>query len=271
MAKNEVAELDETENKLPSLITEPPSEIAEMLEEHVGKGLSQAAEDNLVPLIYVLQGLSPQVQKRNPAYIEGAEPGCFWLRNAPEPIVPGDTGLLVQSCFWHKDLVEWRPRDSGGGFIGRHAVMPDDAERFEDTKNKNRVRYIRPNGNEVIETRNHVVRVHTRNGAMPFIFPFSSTGHTTSRSWMQLMNSFISPKSNKPYFSGSRLYRLTTQEKTNPLGTWFAVMVKDEGWVKTKADLDAAVQLEKAFASGTKQGETPMSPGASGEEGAPPF
>jgi len=238
-----------------------PAELAGMMKADKGKGVSTDQSDNLVPLIYILQDLSSATKKRDPAYIEGAEAGKFWLRNAPEPIVSGEEGLLVQPCFFTKDFVEWRPRADGGGFIGRHAEMPDDVTEVRDPKNKNKVTYVRKNGNEVIETRSHVVRVFTKNGVVPYVLPFSSTGHTTSRTWMFMMNGH----EGAPSFS--RKYRLTTREKTNAAGTWFGVDVKDEGWV-TPEEYMAGRTLYEAFASGDKQAEAPVEkdPNAVGDD-----
>lgn len=231
--------------------TSDPGPLADLMKEDVGKGLSQAQEDNLVPLIYVLQALSPQVSTRNNAYLEGAEPGMFWMRNAAEPLVDGEEGIVVQPCYFTKAWNEWVPRAKGGGFIARHADCPKDAEQVEDQNNPNKIKFMRPNGNEVIETRNHVIRVLTKSGhAVPFILPFSSTGHTTSRQWMTMMNDY----GGAPSFA--RKYRLKTRERSNAAGTWFAIDVKDEGWV-TPEEYLAGRKLHDQFVEGTKVAEAP--------------
>src|SRR3972149_2403505 len=73
-------------------------EMAAMMKADAGQGISTAPEDNLVPLIYVLQATSPAVKKGDPSRIDGAEAGDFWLRNSSEPIVRGEDGLLFQPC-----------------------------------------------------------------------------------------------------------------------------------------------------------------------------
>ncbi len=251
----------------------PPAELQEMMREDKGKGVSTSASDNLVPLIYVLQALSPQVNRRNPSFIEGAEPGSFWLRNAPTEIIGGDPeaggGMIAQSCLFYKDWIEWKPRDSGGGFIARHAPLTGDREdecpvsdavRTEDPNNKNKIRFLRPNGNEVIHTRNHVCRIFTRDGILPYIIPFSSTGHTTSRGWMQLMNTISAG------VSFAAKYRLTTRERTNASGTWFAVDVKFDSWCSPEEYKDGK-RLYEAFASGEKQAEAPVAAASGGGGG----
>ncbi len=259
----------------PTSVAEPPEWLKQKMKEDKGKGVSTDTADNLVPLIYVLQALSPQVNRRNPAFIEGAEPGAFWLRNAPVEIIPGDPesdngGMIAQSCYYFHDWIEWKPRDAGGGFIARHAPLSGDrkeecpvgdAVRTEDPQNNKRVRYLRPNGNEVIHTRNHVVNIYTPQGVLPYIIPFSSTGHTTSRAWMQLMNTM----SGGVGFAAK--YKLTTRERTNPAGTWFAVDVKFHDWC-SEAEYAAGLRLNEAFASGEKQAEAPVAAAAAEGGGA---
>src|ERR1700744_6508473 len=77
-----------------------PSFMSAKVHADAGKGVSTASEDNIVPLIYVLQSGSPQVKKNNPDYIEGAGEGDLWLRNAPTPIIDGLKGILVQPCYF---------------------------------------------------------------------------------------------------------------------------------------------------------------------------
>ena len=233
-----------------------PATLVERMQIDAGKGVSTAQEDNLVPLIYVLQALSPQVNKRNSEYLEGAEPGAIWLRNSPTPIVNGDEGIIFQPCHFSKDWVEWVPRDAGGGFVGRHPACPADAKRQEDPKNPNKVKFVRPNGNEVMETRYHVGFVVTANGPLPYVIPMSSSGHTASKQWMFMMNSKLLAN-NKKAASFAYLYRLKTKQRTNALGTWFTWDISDEGMVQTVDEYDRGCTLYEAFASGAKQVEAP--------------
>src|SRR4249920_1685670 len=101
-----------------------PDFIKDQAKAHVGKGSSTDQADNIIPLIYVLQGLSPQVNSRNDAYIKDAQAGDIWLRNAPKEIVKGTDGFRFQPVAFRKEWVEWVPRDDGGG---RRGTFPFDA------------------------------------------------------------------------------------------------------------------------------------------------
>lgn len=231
----------------------PPAALASLAKKDAGKGVSTAQEDNLIPLIYVLQAQSPQVNKRNAgSYIAGAEAGSIWLRNFSDPIVAGEEGFLFQPCHFSKDWVEWIPRDNGGGFVGRHAELPKDAKKVSDPKNPSKVRYVRKNGNEIIETRYHVGNVITaKYGAVPYVIPLTSSGHTVSRDWMFRMNSKQLPTGDKAP-SWMCLYRLRTKERTNAAGTWFTWDISDEGWVQSEEDYLRGASLHEAVTSGAK-------------------
>lgn len=241
-----------------------------------GKGTSQKAEDNIVPLIYVLQTNSPQVNKRGDAYIEGAEPGDFWLRHAPQPIVKGTEGLIFVPCYWWKDLVEWVPRDAGGGFVGRHAyevngkgdvLLPPGAKEDRDPKNPQRVQYFMENGNELVLTANHAGFVILPDGRwLPYVLPLKSTGLTVSRQWMFSMNSKRT-RDGRVLPSFSHRYKLLSRHRKNKEGEWFTVEVQDAGMLanEDKPLYLEARNLEGAFASGAKVAEAEVTAG--GESG----
>lgn len=249
-----------------------PAELADEMLKDAGRGLSTAQEDNIVPLIYILQSGSPQAKPKDPEYIEGAEAGFIWLRNAQQPLVDGQTGILFQLCSVSKSLNEWRPRNSGGGFVGRHDDMPEDARQVEDPQNPNRLRWLRRNGNEIMDTWSHAGFVlKADGGALPYIIPMSSTGISVSRQWMTLMNSKFLPGTSKtaPIWAG--LYRLRTKERSNPAGSWYTWSVQDAGWVRTTDEYNRGKALHEAFAKGEKVAEAPIDGRAKGDDDEIPF
>ncbi len=190
----------------------PPAHLAEFAAQDAGLGVSTSAEDNLVPLLYVLQPLSPQVDRRSPQYIEGAEAGDIYLRNAP----PGmeiikanaenaraagvaDFGILAQPCHFYRDVAEWVPRDEGGGggkgFVARHEV-----ERAKEVAGAKpgvdrKTGKVDPNAwttadgeHDLVENRNHAVLLHHGGRVLPYLIPLNSTGHSVSRAWMSKIN-----------------------------------------------------------------------------------
>lgn len=206
-------------------------------------GLSKDQADNLVPLIYLLQPLSPQVMRGDPSRIEGAEPGDIWLRNSENPIVKSEKGMLFQPCYFYKDIVEWIP--NRGGYVGRHDIdclansatnkpwsgtLSDVKEIVNDEKPNAPPRYIRSsNNNEVVETRYFVGYVYPETGQpLPFIIPLSSTGHSFGKQWMFLQNSQTLPDGRPIDKSWIVLYRIKTSMKTNTEGSWYMYTVQKE-------------------------------------------
>lgn len=232
-----------------------PAELFDVALEDAGKGISTAQEDNMVPLVYVLQALSPQCNRRNGAYVEGAEPGAIFLKNAPSPVINGEEGILFQPCAFFKKWVEWVPRESGGGIVASHDSLPGDAKKVTDAKNPAKIRYVRDNGNDLIETRYHAGFVLTKdNGPLPYVIPMTSSGHTVSRNWMFMMGS--KQLSGKRMPSWASLYKLTTVERSNAAGTWFQFKVTDAGWVNTRDEYERGKKLFEAFEAGEKNVST---------------
>jgi hypothetical protein len=193
-----------------------------MLEETKGQGISKAQEDNLVPLITIFQSNSKPVNRQGGAYIEGAEPGFFWLRGATPPIINGAEGFVFEPCYFYKDFAEWIPRDQGGGLVGMHRTLPPDAQELRDEHNPNKVRWKLPNGHEVLERRNHLGFIVREDGTVaPYALPMTSTLHSVSRSWMTTMSNRVVDGINPPSFAF--LYRVRTRQRSNAKGTWFTV------------------------------------------------
>lgn len=232
-----------------------PAFLAEAASADAGKGVSTAAEDNLVPLIYILQAQSPQSQKRNPDYVEGGESGAIWLRNSGRPAINGEVGILFQPSYFYKNWAEWILRSDGGGFAGVHDERPADAEEkpMIDDKGQvdpDRTRWIRPNGHEVIETRYHVGNVYLPDGTvMPFVIPMAGSAHTASRAWMFLMGSKTLPGGARAP-SWAALYRLKTKLRSNKKGEWMTWDITDAGWVQSVDDYKRGAILHESFAAG---------------------
>jgi hypothetical protein len=255
------------------------TEFAQALGAHAsGQGLSQAADDNLVPLMYILQKLSPQVEPKKAEYIDGAKVGQIWLKQTgvfDADISEQADGLIVQPCHFSKWIMEWIPREQGGGLVGRYEMQIGETaeqalnrhgrtfDKVADPKNPKRTRFVTPDGHELIETREHVCRVfldNDPNRATAAVVTMSGTNHTVSRGWMMSMNS--KSMNGQRLNSYTSLYRLRTKWNQNDQGDWFNYVVDDLGrldevgevievdWTR---ELQAGKALADAFASGEKK------------------
>jgi len=89
--------------------------VASSLEADAGAGFeNQTSEDIVMPVIYLLQALSPAVQDDLP----GAKPGRFF-NSVTEEIM--DEFMFVPATTSH-EYVERTPQDEGGTFVAVHAL-----------------------------------------------------------------------------------------------------------------------------------------------------
>jgi hypothetical protein len=231
-----------------------PDDLLGATEADAGMGVSFKQEDQLLPLIYVLQTNSPVVEKRSDAYIPGAEPGHFWMRNSATPIQDGVAGIDVIPCEMVRTWIEWLP--SRQGFVARHDTPPEDmVERtIRDDNGREKVILIRDgNGNTIQDTREFFL---IYNG-QPFDLPCTGTKHTFARQWQTMFHQFRHPKTNQVMPAFSRKYRLTTVPMSNAIGKWFGLRFQDLGFV-TKQEYDQAKAFYLAVKSGAKKAEAPL-------------
>jgi len=79
-------------------------------------------EDLSIPRLDVIQALSPQRKKSDPAYIEGAEEGLLF--NSVTQMLYGAAVKFVP-VYFRKEWLVWKDRDSGGGFNGAFSTKTE--------------------------------------------------------------------------------------------------------------------------------------------------
>lgn len=234
-------------------------------------GKSNDAEDNLVPLIQIVQSNSKVAKKGLPEYIPGAAEGDFYLKAANNPIVSGDDGFLFQPCAFWKDwgcwgyprnpnVADFRGRFPHKGIVKEGEDNPHGLPTYTIVKDgKGREHLVRSDtekpDSEFIETRNHAGFVFFADGTVsPYIMPLVSSGHTVSKEWMRKMNN----QNNVP--SVQQVFRITTKTRQNAEGTWSVPNPQFMGFLDPKSSPEVAAQVEL----GVKLGEAFMA----GELGA---
>jgi hypothetical protein len=229
-----------------------PVELMEVTEKDAGMGVSFKAEDQLLPLIYILQSGSPAVDKRGDNYVDGAEPGDFWLRNAIEPVKNGEQGIIVIPCEMQRAWIEWLPNRQG--FVARHDAPPIGMKTsvIRDDNGREKQVLITDGGNIIQDTREFFLLVD----GQPYVFPCTGTKHTFARQWNTYFKQFLHPKTGDVMPSFSRKYLLTTIPASNAIGKWFGVKFQDEGYV-TKPEYDRAKTLCMEVRAGKKRAEAP--------------
>jgi hypothetical protein len=204
-------------------------------------------EDYALPFLRVLGQLSPECNKRDAKYVDGAEPGMIF-NTVTKQLYDGEAGVNVIPCYYKREYVEWSDRGEGTSApVAIHSVdsgIIKDATR--DASYKDRL----PNGNYLENTASYFVTIDDGTSAL---ISMKSTQLKVSRSWNSMMNS-IKLKGKNGMFTPamySHVYNLKTVQQSNDKGTWFGWTVEKVGPVQDKDLYEAA----KSFASSVNKGD----------------
>jgi hypothetical protein len=211
MAKNEVAV------KAASTAVALPSEF----EDFAAAGMDQVRQEDMsIPFLRILAQLSPQVNKRDGAYVEGAEAGMIYNTVANEAY-DGEEGVLVIPCFYNRRYVEWKPREKGGGYVNSYDV---DDRVVHTTYRDDRGNDVLPNGNLLSNTAQFFVLLLSKDGTPTrCLITMTSTQLKKARKWVTQMQSRTAVGKNGIFVLPmmSQVYRLRTVEERNDKGSWF--------------------------------------------------
>jgi hypothetical protein len=120
------------------------------LEAYRGAGVSDDPRDTVQNTIKLLQTNAKETNRRDPKYVNGAEPGDYFLFGVPEPIIKGEEGFLFTPIGPQPSYMEWLP--DGAGLAARHPIEPPDAKWVDDETGKRLLRRDGGRGNRVEET-----------------------------------------------------------------------------------------------------------------------
>ena len=201
---------------------------ANVFEEDAAKGLGNIGQQDLaLPFLKILGQLSPEVNKRDGKYVEGAEPGMIYNSVSGE-LYDGAKGINVIPAFYKLEYVEWKDRGEGSG--GPVAVHDSSSDIMSQTKSDANFKDRLPNGNYVEKTASHFVII-TGDSPTTALISMKSTQLKISRKWNSMMSG-IKLKGKNGLFtpaSFSHIYRLKTTQMSNDKGTWFGWDVSKVG------------------------------------------
>ena len=222
---------------------------ANMFEEDAAKGLGAIGQDDLaLPFLKILGQLSPEVNKRDGKYVEGAEPGMIFNSVSGE-LYDGVKGLDVIPAFYKLEYIEWKDRGDGPG--APVAIYDSSSDIMSKTKADASYKDRLPNGNYIEKTASHFVII-TGDSPATALISMKSTQLKISRKWNSMMSGIKLKGKNGLYTpaSFSHIYKLKTTQMSNDKGTWF-------GWEVSKVGpiTDASIyQQAKSFSESISKG-----------------
>jgi len=230
--------------------TDVSTDVMDDIFEHEGEGASFDSSEMQIPFVRLIQALSPQIKKKDPQFIEGASMGDAF-NNVTGQFWPGEDGITVIPCYQVTKYLEFRPRDTGGGFMGE--ISPNDP-RIQQAQ-RNGGKEILPNGNELVKSDQHFCLIVEEDGmTQPVVVDMKSTQLKVSRRWKTqiAMKKIKHPKDGRlitpPVFA--TMWKLRAVEESNDKGDFYNWVVEDQGLVSDKNLLDAAKAFRESIAAG---------------------
>ena len=219
-------------------------------------------EDLALPFLKILGQLSPEVNKRDGKYVEGAEPGKI-INTVTNELYDN---IDIIPCHYKRQYIEWLDRgQSTGAPVAIHEADSDIVSQTTRGKDyKDRL----PNGNYLDNTASHFVLV-TGSNPQTALISMKSTQLKVSRKWNSMMMGIKMQGKNGLFTppTYSHIYNLSTVQMSNDKGTWF-------GWDVSKVspveDADL-YNMAKQFATSVGKGETQAKYGSEENDTKQPY
>lgn len=197
------------------------------------------AQDYSLPFIILIQSNSPQLDPTKAEYIEDAKQGMFLNTVTGELF----REMRVIPCAYSFRVIERKPREAGGGFVGRYERGQEPSFTVNDYGKK-----LTRTGGELIDTAYHYVIVIGADG-MPqqAVMIFRSTQLGKSKKWNAKMaalkmthgGSVFTP----PMYSS--IYTIVSGKESNEKGSWFGYVIEREGYVQDANLLSLAKEFHE--------------------------
>ena len=228
-----------------------------MFEDDAAKGLGTIGQEDLaLPFLKILGQLSPEVNKRDGKYVEGAEPGMIFNSVSGE-LYDGVKGINVIPCFYKLEYIEWK--DRGEGLGAPIAIYDSSSDIMSKTTPDANYKDRLPNGNYIEKTASHFVIVSGDSPSTALI-SMKSTQLKISRKWNSMMSGIKMNGKNGMFTpaSFSHIYKLKTTQMSNDKGTWFGWEVSKVGPVTDQSLYGQAKSFSENISKGSvkaKHGE----------------
>ena len=236
-----------------------------IFEADAGQGISNIKQDDLaLPFLKVLGQLSPECNKRDAKYVEGAEPGMI-INTVTNEVFDGVKGIDVLPVYYKRQYIEWQDRgESQGAPVHIYEAGDDIPQTTRDKGNKDRL----ANGNYLENTASHFVVVLGKNPSSALI-SMKATQLKISRKWNSMMMGIKMQGKNGLFTppTYSHIYKLKTVQQSNDKGTWFGWDVSKVGPVTNKS----VYQIAKSFSNNVAKGNVQAKHGSDESKSDAPY
>ena len=218
-----------------------------MFEADADKGSQNMTQEDLaLPFLKVLGQLSPEVNKRDGKYVEGAEPGKI-INTVSNELYDQ---INVLPVFYKRKYIEWQDRGTSTG--APVAIHEADSDIISQTTRGKDYKDRLANGNYLENTANHFV-ILMGSSPQTALISMKGTQLKVSRKWNSMMMGIKMQGKNGLFTppTYSHIYNLKTVQMSNDKGTWFGWDVTKVGPVSDKNIYDMA----KNFAISVGKGE----------------
>lgn len=211
---------------------------------------STAHEDYAIPILRILQALSPQCIKSDSRYIKGAEAGMIY-NTVTKEIYDGEVGIDIIPCYFNSVQVEYVPREKGGGFVDVYYRGEEPEVAGTNEKGKP----ILKNGNTLVQTAQHFVLLKHGENYSPCLMPMESTNLSISRNWLSFMRQQMISVNGElktlPMYGS--VYRATTQTRHKDNNTWYVWRVDLHKTIDNAYLLNMARSAHKTFSTDSRK------------------
>ena len=229
----------------------------------IGAGFeNQTGADVSIPFLVVLQPGSPEIQGEDAV----AKAGQI-INKTTGDVYSGRDGFTFIPAVTQHLMVEWIPRNSGGGLVAQHAIDSDLARRVRASQPLGAYRHP-DNGNDLIETFYvYGAAVDPAGALFPAVMAFSSTHIKPYQDWMFKARSIVYPLpngrklTNLPLFAHG--YQITTKRMDKNGNTWYIPQAAFAGGSAAESRLSptderyiAAKSVREAVNSGALRADT---------------
>ena len=215
-------------------------------------GFDNVDQESLaLPILKLLQNGSGEAQKRNPNYVEGAEPGMFF-NTVTRKLYDGEKGIQVIPCHYRLEYQEWADFGTGSGRPENIYPASSDilSKTTKDAMGKDRL----PNGNYIQKTSQHFVIITDGKSAETALISMYSSQAKVSRKWNSMMMSITKNGKDGPYTPPpfSHYYKISSVENTGKGNQWYGYNI-----VKVGEVTDANVyKRAKTFYESCRRGDS---------------